>query len=149
LQLAHLYELYERNIRAYNAVDFDDLIALPTRLLQDNAELRDKWQNRVHYLLVDEYQDTNTAQYMLVKLLVGVQARFTAVGDDDQSIYAWRGAKPENMALLADDFPRLKVIKLEQNYRSTSRILKAANKVIENNPHLFEKPYGLIKVMVT
>ncbi|WP_410210539.1 UvrD-helicase domain-containing protein [Aquirhabdus sp.] len=139
LQLAHLYELYERNIRAYNAVDFDDLIALPTRLLQDNAELRDKWQNRVHYLLVDEYQDTNTAQYMLVKLLVGVQARFTAVGDDDQSIYAWRGAKPENMALLADDFPRLKVIKLEQNYRSTSRILKAANKVIENNPHLFEK----------
>ncbi len=139
LHLAHLYELYERNIRAYNAVDFDDLIALPTRLLQENAELRDKWQNRVHYLLVDEYQDTNTAQYMLVKLLVGVQARFTAVGDDDQSIYAWRGAKPENMALLAEDFPRLKVIKLEQNYRSTSRILKAANKVIENNPHLFEK----------
>ncbi len=139
LQLAHLYELYERNLRAYNAVDFDDLIALPTRLLQDNVELRDKWQNRVRYLLVDEYQDTNTAQYMLVKLLVGVQARFTAVGDDDQSIYAWRGAKPENMALLAEDFPALKVIKLEQNYRSTSRILKAANKVIENNPHLFEK----------
>ena len=139
LQLAHLYELYERNIRAYNAVDFDDLITMPTRLLQDNAEVRDKWQNRVHYLLVDEYQDTNTAQYMLVKLLVGVQARFTAVGDDDQSIYAWRGAKPENMALLAEDFTRLKVIKLEQNYRSTSRILKAANKVIGNNPHLFEK----------
>jgi ATP-dependent DNA helicase Rep len=85
LQLAHLYELYERNIRAYNAVDFDDLIALPARLLQDNPEVRDKWQNRVSYLLVDEYQDTNTAQYMLVKLLVGVQARFTAVGDDDQS----------------------------------------------------------------
>ncbi len=139
LQLAHLYELYERNIRAYNAVDFDDLIALPTRLLQDNAEVRDKWQNRVSYLLVDEYQDTNTAQYMLVKLLVGVQARFTAVGDDDQSIYAWRGAKPENMALLAEDFTQLKIIKLEQNYRSTSRILKAANSVIENNPHLFEK----------
>jgi ATP-dependent DNA helicase Rep len=139
LQLAHLFELYERNLRAYNAVDFDDLIALPTRLLQDNAEMRDKWQNRVRYLLVDEYQDTNTAQYMLVKLLVGVQARFTAVGDDDQSIYAWRGAKPENMALLAEDFPALKVIKLEQNYRSTSRILKAANKVIENNPHLFQK----------
>jgi len=139
LQLAHLYELYERNIRAYNAVDFDDLIALPTRLLQDNAEVREKWQNRVRYLLVDEYQDTNTAQYMLVKLLVGVMGYFTAVGDDDQSIYAWRGAKPENMALLAEDFPRLKVIKLEQNYRSTSRILKAANTVIENNPHLFEK----------
>jgi ATP-dependent DNA helicase Rep len=139
LHLAHLYELYERNIRAYNAVDFDDLIVLPTRLLQDNAEVRDKWQNRVRYLLVDEYQDTNTAQYMLVKLLVGVQARFTAVGDDDQSIYAWRGAKPENMALLAEDFPQLKVIKLEQNYRSTTRILKAANSVITNNPHLFEK----------
>lgn len=139
LQLAHLYELYERNIRAYNAVDFDDLIVLPARLLQDNLELRDKWQNRVRYLLVDEYQDTNTAQYMLVKLLVGVQARFTAVGDDDQSIYAWRGAKPENMALLGEDFPQLKVIKLEQNYRSTTRILKAANAVITNNPHLFEK----------
>lgn len=139
LQLAHLYELYERNIRAYNAVDFDDLIVLPTKLLQNNPELRDKWQNRVRYLLVDEYQDTNTAQYMLVKLLVGVQARFTAVGDDDQSIYAWRGAKPENMALLAEDFPQLKVIKLEQNYRSTTSILKAANSVITNNPHIFEK----------
>lgn len=139
LHLAQLYALYERNIRAYNAVDFDDLIALPTRLLQDNAEIRDKWQNRIRYLLVDEYQDTNTAQYMLVKLLVGVMGRFTAVGDDDQSIYAWRGAKPENMALLAEDFPSLKVIKLEQNYRSTSRILKAANAVITNNPHLFEK----------
>ncbi len=139
LQLAHLYELYERNIRAYNAVDFDDLIVLPTRLLQDNAELREKWQHRIRYLLVDEYQDTNTAQYMLVKLLVGVLGRFTAVGDDDQSIYAWRGAKPENMALLAEDFPSLKVVKLEQNYRSTSRILKAANSVITNNPHLFEK----------
>lgn len=139
VHLAQLYELYERNIRAYNAVDFDDLIALPTRLLQENAEIRDKWQNRVRYLLVDEYQDTNTAQYMLVKLLVGVMGRFTAVGDDDQSIYAWRGAKPENMALLAEDFPSLKVIKLEQNYRSTSRILKAANSVITNNPHLFEK----------
>ena len=139
VQFAHLYQLYERNIRAYNAVDFDDLIVLPTRLLQENAEVRDKWQNRVRYLLVDEYQDTNTAQYILVKLLVGVMGQFTAVGDDDQSIYAWRGAKPENMALLKEDFPNLNVIKLEQNYRSTSRILKAANCVIENNPHIFEK----------
>ena len=138
-QLAHLYQLYERNLRAYNAVDFDDLIVLPTRLLQENAEVRDKWQNRTRYLLVDEYQDTNTAQYALVKLLVGVLGRFTAVGDDDQSIYAWRGAKPENMALLQTDFPNLKVVKLEQNYRSTSRILKSANAVISNNPHLFEK----------
>ncbi|MGE8558061.1 MULTISPECIES: DNA helicase Rep [unclassified Acinetobacter] len=139
VQFAHLYQLYERNLRAYNAVDFDDLIVMPTRLLQENAEVRDKWQNRVRYLLVDEYQDTNTAQYILVKLLVGVMGQFTAVGDDDQSIYAWRGAKPENMALLKEDFPNLKVIKLEQNYRSTSRILKAANTVIGNNPHIFDK----------
>lgn len=139
IQFAHLYQLYERNLRAYNAVDFDDLIVLPTRLLQENAEVRDKWQNRTRYLLVDEYQDTNTAQYILVKLLVGVMGQFTAVGDDDQSIYAWRGAKPENMALLKEDFPNLKVIKLEQNYRSTSRILKAANAVIEHNPHIFDK----------
>ncbi|MDQ8934528.1 UvrD-helicase domain-containing protein [Acinetobacter rudis] len=139
VQFAHLYQLYERNLRAYNAVDFDDLIVLPTRLLQENAEVRDRWQNKTRYLLVDEYQDTNTAQYILVKLLVGVMGQFTAVGDDDQSIYAWRGAKPENMALLKDDFPNLKVVKLEQNYRSTSRILKAANHVIENNPHIFDK----------
>ncbi len=139
VQFAHLYQLYERNLRAYNAVDFDDLIVMPTRLLQENAEVRDKWQNRVRYLLVDEYQDTNTAQYILVKLLVGVMGQFTAVGDDDQSIYAWRGAKPENMALLKQDFPNLHIIKLEQNYRSTSRILKAANSVIQNNPHIFDK----------
>ncbi len=139
VQFAHLYQLYERNLRAYNAVDFDDLIVMPTRLLQENAEVRDKWQNRVRYLLVDEYQDTNTAQYILVKLLVGVMGQFTAVGDDDQSIYAWRGAKPENMALLKQDFPNLHIIKLEQNYRSTSHILKAANCVIQNNPHIFDK----------
>lgn len=139
VQFAHLYQLYERNLRAYNAVDFDDLIVMPTRLLQENAEVRDKWQNHVRYLLVDEYQDTNTAQYILVKLLVGVMGQFTAVGDDDQSIYAWRGAKPENMALLKQDFPNLHIIKLEQNYRSTSRILKAANCVIQNNPHIFDK----------
>ncbi|WP_169393088.1 MULTISPECIES: UvrD-helicase domain-containing protein [Psychrobacter] len=136
---ATLYALYERNLRAYNAVDFDDLIVLPTKILRENRELRDKWQNRIRYLLVDEYQDTNTAQYEMIKNLVGVQGRFTVVGDDDQSIYAWRGAKPENMALLKEDFPKLKVIKLEQNYRSTNRILTAANAVITNNEHLFEK----------
>ncbi|WP_230655950.1 UvrD-helicase domain-containing protein [Psychrobacter sp. I-STPA10] len=136
---ATLYALYERNLRAYNAVDFDDLIVLPAKILRENTQLRDKWQNRIRYLLVDEYQDTNTAQYELIKLLVGVQGRFTVVGDDDQSIYAWRGAKPENMALLKQDFPKLKVVKLEQNYRSTSRILNAANSVITNNEHLFEK----------
>lgn len=139
LLFATLYELYERNLRAYNAVDFDDLIVLPTRILQENQQVRERWQNRIRYLLVDEYQDTNTAQYELIKLLVGVQARFTVVGDDDQSIYAWRGAKPENMALLQQDFPKLKVIKLEQNYRSTNRILLAANAVITHNEHLFEK----------
>ncbi len=136
---AHLYELYERHLRAYNAVDFDDLIVLPVRILHDNLAVREKWQNRIRYLLVDEYQDTNTAQYELIKLLVGVRACFTVVGDDDQSIYAWRGAKPENMALLKQDFPNLTVIKLEQNYRSTNRILASANSVITNNEHLFEK----------
>ena len=136
---AQIYDAYQRHLRAYNAVDFDDLIALPTRLLLDNADIRNKWQDRVHYMLVDEYQDTNTAQYLLVKLLVGTRARFTAVGDDDQSIYAWRGARPENMIQLTKDYPQLKVIKLEQNYRSMARILNAANAVIANNPHVFEK----------
>ncbi|TWV81949.1 UvrD-helicase domain-containing protein [Moraxella sp. VT-16-12] len=136
---AHLYELYERHLRAYNAVDFDDLIVLPARILKENPIVRQKWQNRIRYLLVDEYQDTNTAQYELIKLLVGTSARFTVVGDDDQSIYAWRGAKPENMALLKQDFPDLTVIKLEQNYRSTNRILSSANAVIANNEHLFDK----------
>ncbi|WP_201539519.1 UvrD-helicase domain-containing protein [Psychrobacter sp. 1044] len=136
---ANLYALYERNLRAYNAVDFDDLIVLPTKILRENRELRDKWQNRIRYLLVDEYQDTNTAQYEMIKYLVGPQGRFTVVGDDDQSIYAWRGAKPENMALLKEDFPKLKIVMLEQNYRSTTRILTSANAVITNNEHLFEK----------
>jgi ATP-dependent DNA helicase Rep len=136
---ATVYEQYERHLRAYNAVDFDDLIVRPTLALQNDAALREHWQNRVHYLLVDEYQDTNAAQYSMVKNLVGARATFTAVGDDDQSIYAWRGARPENMAQLAVDYPQLKLIKLEQNYRSTSRILKAANAVIANNPHVFEK----------
>jgi len=136
---AMVYESYERHLRAYNAVDFDDLIVRPTLALRDNDALREQWQNKVHYLLVDEYQDTNSAQYLMVKLLVGSRACFTAVGDDDQSIYAWRGARPENLADLANDYPALKVIMLEQNYRSTSRILKAANAVIANNPHTFVK----------
>lgn len=139
MMFAHLYGLYERHLRAYNAVDFDDLIVLPVRILQENSTVRHKWQNRIRYLLVDEYQDTNTAQYTLIKLLVGMNANFTVVGDDDQSIYAWRGAKPENMALLQQDFPNLSVVKLEQNYRSTNHILTAANAVITNNAHLFEK----------
>ncbi|MCG6418392.1 UvrD-helicase domain-containing protein, partial [Vibrio fluvialis] len=91
------------------------------------------------YLLVDEYQDTNTSQYELVKLIVGERGRLTVVGDDDQSIYSWRGAKPQNLVLLGQDYPNLRLIKLEQNYRSTSRILRAANILIANNPHVYEK----------
>lgn len=136
---ALLYTGYQRSLRAYNAVDFDDLILLPTLLFQEQPEVLDRWQNRVRYLLVDEYQDTNTSQYQLVKQLVGVRQGLTVVGDDDQSIYAWRGARPENLAKLTEDFPRLKSIKLEQNYRSSGRILRAANQLISNNPHLFEK----------
>ncbi|HIF9537304.1 TPA: DNA helicase Rep [Photobacterium damselae] len=136
---AHCYHLYKRQMKAYNALDFDDLILMPVLLLRDNEEVRSRWQNKIRYLLVDEYQDTNTSQYIFVKLLVGERARFTVVGDDDQSIYSWRGAQPENLALLNKDFPSLKVIKLEQNYRSTSRILRTANILIANNPHVFEK----------
>ncbi len=136
---ATLYQAYQKQLHAYNAVDFDDLIGLPVRLFSENADILEKWQNKVRYLLVDEYQDTNASQYALVKYLVGVQARFTVVGDDDQSIYAWRGAQPENLALLKEDFPALKLIKLEQNYRSSNRILQSANQLISNNPHIFEK----------
>jgi ATP-dependent DNA helicase Rep len=136
---ALLYAAYQRSLKAYNAVDFDDLIQLPVRLLQEHPEALETWQNRVRYMLVDEYQDTNQAQYELVKLLVGVRAAFTVVGDDDQSIYAWRGARPENLARLRDDYPHLQLIKLEQNYRSSARILKAANRLIANNAHIFDK----------
>ena len=136
---AHCYDLYQRQLKAYNALDFDDLIVLPTLLLTHKEEVRLRWQKKIRYLLVDEYQDTNTSQYEMIKALVGERARFTVVGDDDQSIYSWRGARPENLVLLQNDFPQLKVIKLEQNYRSSQRILKAANILIANNPHEFEK----------
>jgi ATP-dependent DNA helicase Rep len=136
---AAIYASYERALRAYNGVDFDDLILLPVKLFQQQRNVLEHWQNKLRYLLVDEYQDTNGAQYELVKLLTGVRGALTVVGDDDQSIYAWRGARPENLARLQQDFHNLKVIKLEQNYRSTGRILKAANTLIANNPHVFEK----------
>ena len=148
LVFAKVYEKYARSMKAYNAVDFDDLILIPTLLLRDNTQVREKWQNKIKYLLVDEYQDTNTSQYELIKYLVGQFGNFTVVGDDDQSIYSWRGARPENLDQLAKDFPKLQVTKLEQNYRSYGRILKAANVLIDNNPHVFEKklwsdkPYG-------
>ncbi|WP_325891307.1 DNA helicase Rep [Grimontia sp. NTOU-MAR1] len=136
---AHCYAMYQKQMKAYNALDFDDLILMPVILLKTNQEVRERWQSKIRYLLVDEYQDTNTSQYQLVKLLVGERARFTVVGDDDQSIYSWRGAQPKNLLMLNQDFLSLKVIKLEQNYRSTSRILRAANILIANNPHVFEK----------
>jgi ATP-dependent DNA helicase Rep len=136
---AQTYRRYTRALKAYNALDFDDLILLPTILFEHNPDILEKWQNQLRYLLVDEYQDTNSSQYLLVKQLIGLTGSLTVVGDDDQSIYAWRGAKPENLALLQEDFPRLKVVMLEQNYRSTSRILKAANTLIANNAHVFEK----------
>ena len=136
---AHAYLSYEATLKAYQAVDFDDLIGLPVKLFTEHPEIADKWQNRLRYLLVDEYQDTNACQYQLLKLLTGVRAQFTAVGDDDQAIYGWRGADIDNLRKLPAEFPNLKVIKLEQNYRSTVRILKAANNVIANNEKLFDK----------
>lgn len=136
---ANLYMDYTRSLKAYNAVDFDDLILLPVLLFQQHPAILEKWQNKIRYLLVDEYQDTNITQYQLVRLIAGNLGRFTVVGDDDQSIYAWRGAQPENLAQLQKDYARLQVITLEQNYRSTGRILKVANHLIANNPHAFEK----------
>ena len=136
---AHAFLSYEATLKAYQAVDFDDLIGLPVKLFREHPEIADKWQNRLRYLLVDEYQDTNACQYQLLKLLTGVRAQFTAVGDDDQAIYGWRGADIENLKKLPSEFPNLKVIKLEQNYRSTETILKAANNVIANNEKLFDK----------
>jgi ATP-dependent DNA helicase Rep len=137
--IALIYQRYNQALRAYNAVDFDDLILIPVELFQTNAEVLQRWQRKIRYLLVDEYQDTNSSQYLLVQLIVGNRGALTVVGDDDQSIYAWRGARPENMSLLKQDYPSLRVIKLEQNYRSTSRILRVANHLIANNPHEFDK----------
>ncbi len=137
-QLASVYSAYQQRLAELNAVDFDDLIALPAKML-DAPELRARWRARLRYFLVDEYQDTSAAQYRLLQRLSGESGTFTAVGDDDQSIYGWRGARPENLDQLGVDYPRLKVIKLEQNYRSVGTILKAANAVIAGNPHTHEK----------
>ncbi|TMH13842.1 MAG: ATP-dependent DNA helicase Rep [Betaproteobacteria bacterium] len=136
---ARIMKRYEERLAAYQAVDFDDLIGLPHKLLLRDADVRAKWQDTLRYVLVDEYQDTNAIQYELLKSLVGERAMFTAVGDDDQSIYGWRGATVDNLRRLPADYPRLKVIPLEQNYRSTGHILRAANAVIAHNPKLFEK----------
>ena len=138
-QAALLYARYDHFLRTYNAVDFDDLIILPAMLFQQDPETLGAWRERIRYLLVDEYQDTNTAQYQLVRMLVGSRKGLTVVGDDDQSVYGWRGAQPENLQLLLTDYPDLKVIKLEQNYRSMGNILHVANALIANNPHQFSK----------
>jgi ATP-dependent DNA helicase Rep len=138
-EAADIYARYQQRLAAFNAVDFDDLIRLPLALLEADAEVRAAWQERLRYLLVDEYQDTNDAQYRLLKQLAGTRGAFTAVGDDDQSIYAWRGANPGNLDELARDYPALHVLKLEQNYRCSARILRAANALIRHNPHVHEK----------
>lgn len=136
---SRVYPEYVRHLKAYNAVDFDDLINLPVMLFREYADILTRWQNRYRYLLVDEYQDTNTSQYELVRQIVGDNGAMTVVGDDDQSIYTWRGAQPENLKFLQRDYPDLRVIKLEQNYRSTGCILNVANTLIANNDHIFEK----------
>ncbi|TAL68996.1 MAG: ATP-dependent DNA helicase Rep [Burkholderiaceae bacterium] len=136
---ARIMARYEERLAAYQSVDFDDLIGLPLKLLQNHEQVRTRWQELLGHVLVDEYQDTNATQYAVLKALVGERGRFTAVGDDDQSIYGWRGATLDNLKKLPLDFPALKVIKLEQNYRSTGAILRAANNVIGPNPKLFPK----------
>ncbi|REL31209.1 DNA helicase Rep [Thalassotalea euphylliae] len=136
---AEFYQRYHNHMKAYNALDFDDLILIPTLLLKHYPEVRARWQKKIQYMLVDEYQDTNASQYELVKLITGERGRLTVVGDDDQSIYSWRGAKPQNLVLLGQDYPNLKLIKLEQNYRSSGRILHCANILIANNPHVYDK----------
>lgn len=136
---AEFYGMYQKHMKAYNALDFDDLILIPTLLLRNYPEVRARWQQKIQYMLVDEYQDTNASQYELVKLITGEKGLLTVVGDDDQSIYSWRGAKPQNLVLLGQDYPNLKLIKLEQNYRSSGRILKCANILIANNPHVYDK----------
>ncbi|RZI78522.1 MAG: ATP-dependent DNA helicase Rep, partial [Variovorax sp.] len=137
--IAKIMGRYEERLSAYQSVDFDDLIGMPLKLLQQHDEVRAKWQAALGHVLVDEYQDTNATQYEVLKALVGTRGHFTAVGDDDQSIYGWRGATLDNLKKLPVDYPTLKVIKLEQNYRSTSAILRAANNVIGPNPKLFPK----------
>jgi ATP-dependent DNA helicase Rep len=136
---AQIMARYEERLTAYQSVDFDDLIGMPLKLLREHDAVREKWQNTLGHVLVDEYQDTNATQYEVLKALVGTEGHFTAVGDDDQSIYGWRGATLDNLRKLPIDYPKLKVIKLEQNYRSTSAILRAANNVIGPNPKLFPK----------
>jgi len=138
-EAAALYARYQDRLRSFNAVDFDDLIRLPVQLLETDAEAMAGWRERIGYLLVDECQDTNDAQYRLLKALAGTAGQLTCVGDDDQSIYAWRGANPENLTELGRDYPSLTVVKLEQNYRCSNRVLRTANALIARNPHAHPK----------
>ncbi|MBB1088787.1 UvrD-helicase domain-containing protein [Lysobacter sp. SG-8] len=135
VEAAQLYARYQARLTTFNAVDFDDLIRLPVELLENDEDARLGWRERIGYLLVDECQDTNDAQYRLLKAIAGPAGLFTCVGDDDQSIYAWRGANPDNLLSLGTDYPALKVVKLEQNYRCSNRVLRAANALIAHNPH--------------
>ncbi|MDE3022555.1 MAG: UvrD-helicase domain-containing protein [Pseudomonadota bacterium] len=137
--VAACYQRYQDTFKAYQAMDFDDLIRLPVELFEFSPEVLERWSCKLRYLLIDEYQDTNSCQYRLIRLLSGSNGQFTAVGDDDQAIYAWRGASAEHIQGLGQDYPSLKVIKLEQNYRSTARILRSANRLIANNPKVYEK----------
>ncbi len=131
-KIAEIYALYDKKMKQNNALDFDDLLLLTTELLS-REEIREKWQKRFHYILIDEYQDTNHAQYLMAKYIAGKRENICAVGDADQSIYSWRGADLRNILDFQKDYPRAKMIKLEQNYRSTKTILTAANAVIQNN----------------
>lgn len=138
-QAAFIYKEYQKYLKSYNSFDFDDLIFQPIQLFKNYSSIQKLWSDKFRYILIDEYQDTNESQYRLLKYLTQGKNKFTVVGDDDQSIYAWRGSRPENLRHLQEDFKDLKVIKLEQNYRSTGRILNVANKLIENNSHIFDK----------
>lgn len=132
-RIADCYDLYDKHMKQNNALDFDDLLFVTTTLLA-NETIRKRWQDRFHYILIDEYQDTNHAQYLMAKYITGNLQNICAVGDADQSIYSWRGADLRNIMDFKSDYPRAKIIKLEQNYRSTQTILDAANAVIANNP---------------
>lgn len=133
VKVAEIYTLYQQKLRQNNALDFDDLLMLSVQLLQENEQVRTKYQDKFQYILIDEYQDTNHAQYLLAQILAAKSRNLCVVGDADQSIYAWRGADISNILDFEADYPEAKIIKLEQNYRSTQTILDAANAVIENN----------------
>ena len=132
-KVAHVFEAYRQELRKANALDFDDLLLETVRLLKSSSEVRGRYQRRYEYLLIDEYQDTNRPQYELIKLLTGPRHNVCVVGDEDQSIYSWRGADIRNILEFEQDFPEARVIRLEQNYRSTQAILEAASAVVANN----------------